>query len=168
MWGSTAPTSTWSAPNETWSYSFLIDSNPTPISYTTGQFFQAPFTDFTYYLNGVQVATTPSALYFYESNSSNSGLYQLDFGPQTSLQALFNLEGASAYTGPESSPTMVTGVYNLIPGAFPNGSYFNSVQGQVNLSGTVSIEPTPEPSSLVLLGTGLIGALEFLRRKRAA
>ncbi len=168
-WSSTAPTTTWSAPSETWSYSFLIDSNPTPITYTTGQSFEIPFTSFTYDLNGVQVATTPSAIYFYENNNTSLfGLYQVEFGPQNSLSAVFSLEGSAAYSGPESSPTMLTGVYTLVAGNYPNGSLFNSTSGYDNLSGTVSIEPTPEPSSLVLLGTGLIGALEFLRRKRAA
>jgi hypothetical protein len=50
------------------------------------------------------------------------------------------------------------GNYILTPDQSANGSF----------SGTLDVTPTPEPSSLILLGTGLIGAAGLMFRKRRA
>src|ERR1039458_2317740 len=67
-WGSTVPTSTYTAPNASFSYSFLVDSNPSVSSYETGLGFEAPFSSFTYTLAGNTVATTPVSIGWYSEN----------------------------------------------------------------------------------------------------
>jgi hypothetical protein len=64
-------------------------------------------------------------------------------GPNGSLYFYGTLNGTNA-------------VYILTPDDSHNGSF----------SGTLDVTPTPEPSSLVLLGTGLIGAAGLMFRKR--
>jgi len=49
-------------------------------------------------------------------------------------------------------------VYVLTPGTDNLGEF----------SGTLTVTPTPEPSSLILLGTGLVGAAGLMFRKRRA
>jgi hypothetical protein len=49
------PVSFFTAPNETWSISFLIDSNPTISSASFAVSFAPAFSDFTYSLNGSPV-----------------------------------------------------------------------------------------------------------------
>jgi hypothetical protein len=48
------------------------------------------------------------------------------------------------------------GNFILTPDESMNGSF----------SGTLTVSPAPEPSSVILLGTGLIGAAGFVMRKR--
>jgi hypothetical protein len=69
-------------------------------------------------------------------------------------------QGLQLYSGDESAPTFLTGNYDVksfIPATFPTGPY--------NLEITDSSAATPEPSSFVLFGTGLLGAVGVMRRK---
>lgn len=61
------------------------------------------------------------------------------------------VDGSQLFTGSTSSPTFLTGT-------FPLGG-FNLTISNPNPSAV------PEPSSLVLLGTGLLGAVGVLKRK---
>ena len=149
-WGSTVPTSTYTAPNASFSYSFLVDSNPSVSSYETGLGFEAPFSSFTYTLAGNTVATTPVSIGWYSENEPGSpynpgGLFNLDFS-----DAIFVITGAQAYLGPESAPTILTGVYPLSGTAY---LALSTPLADVPISGDVVISSVPEPSSLLLLLT---------------
>ncbi len=107
---------------------------------------------FTLGYNFITVATT--------SNTDS----RLGFGSalQNSDFALLNprfpdatFTGPQLYTGPESAPTLVDAIYTVY-----NGGY--AYELQITPDATV----TPEPSSLALLATGLLGVFSASRRRQ--
>ena len=67
------------------------------------------------------------------------------------------------FTGPSSAPTLLAGV-------IPNESYnYDSASlvltGPLTITDVSSASPVPGPSSLALLGTGLIGIVAAARRR---
>jgi hypothetical protein len=161
VWDATAPTTTWSAPNESWSFSFLISSTPAVSNVTQnafGAYFDGAYSNFTYTLNGSPVSTAPTEITWF--STGYGGLFNVNFAG-----ASFEPEGDQAYTGPESGPTIVAGTYDL-------GLYSGVFLGETLLPLTgdaviadQSASPTPEPSSFFLLGTGLVGLTCLAGRK---
>ena len=174
VWGADAPTTTWSAPGQSWSYSFLTSSTPAVSNVIVNYYgqpgvscFDGAFSDFTYTLNGDSVSVVPSELTWFSAGFG--GLLNLNFtGP---MDASLEFSGAQAYSGPESAPTIIPGVYELNSPA--SMVFFWSPTTNTTyqyLSGNLVIEdesvpPVPEPSCFLLLGTGLIGLATLAGRK---
>src|SRR5262249_39638410 len=86
-WGPDAPTSIYTAPGESWSFSFdlpdPLDANPASMA-----------AHFQYFLDGSAVTTTLTSVEFFPADQG--GLFDLNFADGNSL----NLYGAPAYSGP--------------------------------------------------------------------
>jgi hypothetical protein len=171
-----APTTTESAPNATFSYSFLIDSTPA-INFVTNFTgadcgFDAPISDFKYTLNGAPVALTfPDVEFFGSSFGGGAGITPSAPEPTTPTSTfaadnffLYTQTNEQFYSGTFENPTIIPGIYQLDP----NQSIFETDYMGTNataISGDIEITATPEPSSLVLLITGLAGLAIAVRRK---
>ena len=109
--------------------------------------------DVPYSENGV--AQTPSEFDFFSSSMGQTGGFQII---TPSLTSPANTSGPKLYKGMENAPTFVPGTYDLNNADAPTGPLGTLV---ISIS-TVSI---PEPSSLTLMGSGLLFLLGFARKK---
>ena len=85
--------------------------------------------------------------------------------------------GVQLYSGSESSPTFTPGQYTLgaatLFGLTDSGTLGISlasspVSGPGGGPSNVAVAPTPEPSSIALLGTGALACASLVRRRRKA
>jgi hypothetical protein len=163
---SSTPSSAYSGPDETWSLSFDVNSTPVVSNVDAGGYFDAAFSDFSYSLDGVAVAITPVDIRFF--SALDYGGFDICF---TIACQYFNsptdgieIETSQLFTGSESAPTMSAGNFPWIEmSLFVDSSYYPQVP-----PGTGSVEAlaTPEPSSILMLGSGLLLALAGRRPRR--
>jgi hypothetical protein len=158
----TTPTTSFSVAGESWSLSFEVNSNPVVLSSEAGVDFSPSFTDFTYTLDGSPVAITPADIQFY--SGGHYGLMNVCFAPacgnNTNPTNGIEIEGLQAYSGPESSPTIDTGVYTTAS----LGAYVGSSDYGMSNS-TVTISTVPEPGYLGLVT--VVGMLACMAVRRA-
>lgn len=121
---------------------------PSPENVSLGTSFTLDDVPVVGYFNGSEVFSELDSFTFY-STSSEGGFED----------ASFDTVGLQLYTGSESAPTFTVGYY-------PNLYDYNfDAYGTLVIYATPTTPTTPEPSSLVLFGSGLIAIGGLLRRK---
>jgi PEP-CTERM motif-containing protein len=118
------------------SASWTMSENPTTTLVVPG-IFTVYVSDFV-----VDDVSHPIDLYFFSAEQG---------GGLNSLIELTNLLGAPLYTGTESDPTFLSGVFYL-------------TEGQTGAAQVLTVTQAPEPTTLLMLGSGL--AAIALKRKR--
>jgi hypothetical protein len=165
MFDKTTGSSAFSGPDETWAFSFVVDSMPAVSNVNPGNYFDVAFSDFEYSLNGSPVAIRPDDIRFF--SASQYGGFSICF---TVACSFFNnptdgfafIEFPQMYTGSESAPTMQTGEFGphvLYVFANTNQQYLTAFQDVLAVA-------TPEPSTIPTLGGGILLGLAGLRLRR--
>jgi hypothetical protein len=154
-------------PNETWSLSLSLDSNPAVVSDFIGQFTQVTISNVVYLVDGVETYAGDNSVFFY-ATPFYSGGFDICLDSNCSFGLAANV-GVQMYSGPnsEASPTFAPAVYTTTvfdAYYFPVGQGTTIESPQTNIPVTISAA-TPEPSSVLLSLLGLV-ALSLLAVKR--
>lgn len=177
IFASSVPATSISTPGGTYSFSFLLATAPTltectacsgnnPPAVFPGQFdtaagiFQMDIMSTTFTLNGgaSMVFNTPFLVQFDTSTGGNPGGFFMCFDDGSNCGTSWDIVGQQLFTGSVSSPTFVNGPASV-----------DQVMSGYNINGSGPFQfgsaPTPEPRSIFLLGTGLLGLGFVMRRK---
>jgi hypothetical protein len=152
--------------------------NPAVSNAVAGQWFDVVFKNFNYRLNGASVALNVANIRFF--SNANSGFFNVCFNsPCGGLDpidgfGLFNSfmsNSGQLYSGSESAPTMLTGVYTpamIVLGVGNSGPGFENLFTIQDLSippqfrpdpSAVLIAAVPEPSTLLLVGVVVLALI---------
>jgi hypothetical protein len=159
------PVSFFTAPNATWSMSFIFDSTPVPLLPELGQYFSVPFSNFSVTLDGAVLPVVPVAISFY-NGTTNSGGADMFFNALSDPAQGFEFYGPQVYTGDEFNPTIVPGVYDtFLAGGdgfsiLVNGTRIDQGQSQF----VIAAVPLPPALLLWFGGLALLGTVAARQR----
>ncbi len=146
---------TWSEPDMGVSASWEQSATPTPLSSTSGVSTDVPVFNFS--STGANQIGPYSDILWFNGGIQYGGLFSTPY--PDFLEGYFQLVGPQAYSGPESGPTFLPGVYQGL-------DYFNNFAAATV---TISVVGAPGP----VPGAGLAGlaalalASLYARRRRA-
>ena len=140
---------------------FSIAANPEPESSDPSIGFFLDDVRFT--ANGTRYTAAPAD--FFVSDVGGGFAFQDD----GDLIQYFSFSGPQLFTGPVDHPTFTTGNFTVqavfCPGSDPEGPPVSCTLPSYDLSITGQTAVTPEPSTLLLLGTGVLGSAGVVRRR---
>lgn len=134
------------------SFTFSLPASPTPSGTSCLSFLD------NFCVTGVAVTfdgtpQTDEILFFDSTDYGGLLIYN-----NSSATYLLDQEGAVLFSGSDSVPTFLLG-------SFADDEVSPYPAGQVQGDTTVNISATPEPSSLMLLGSGVLGVAGVVRRR---
>ena len=167
-WGAAAdcPPTFCSAPGDTWSWSFEIDTNPVAFNVDPDNDFEASITNFVFSENGSVIGSlsdTQTEVTFF--STANCG------GLATDDDSTINECSDQLYAGSESSPTIQAGSYAalLTPqtggcGGAPFEPCSTATFGDIVI--TPQPDQTPEPSTAFLMIVPLLSGAFVIRQAK--
>jgi hypothetical protein len=166
LFSATAPNTAYVAPNESFAFSFDLQSPVTPSRQQGADLFATGITDFTYTLGGVSQAVTLDSVEFDPDG------FALVFGDQTELEFVGADLGSDGTVEAPTWGSYAVFVLTPPPQVVPSirTRLAAAAPQQIGTAMVVTTAPVPEPSSWALLiaGFGATGAAFRLRRRRPA
>ena len=136
-------------------FSFKLDRNPTVNAVDDDQFFisSVPNTS----------AANPFDVYFFTTFLDGGITFALGDVVLSDNLGYFNFTSVQLFTGPTSSPSFVTGSYDLVGFDIPGGSVPSATL-------LISVAAVPEASTwaMMILGFSGVGLIMYRRRRTAA